>query len=290
MFRLRLEGRNRLRETDNADGVRIFFRFLDLTSNASRARHSEGWSFRTLRRLELEDRQIAELTDFGVPEQFATLPPSKQTQLEEKLLGFRDFVLFCEEFGRFLKEVADYPLLQSAMWHYELFNVHEDRLRVLLSFVNRALSKWPAGSDLVFPRARGSFLRLAEDGKYSGPVVQAYSALTRETIEHQIRELNKVSESGIIDLADAPAALKGTIAKLLGRMSSPRNRAEMQSLINALVTTQEIEEQYDYDDLISALGEQWNEWLLRSPAGHSTELGVADWIAQLRHGKSKPNE
>jgi hypothetical protein len=197
MFRLRLEGENRLTETNDAAGVRIFFKFLDLAHDGSHSQHSAGWCFRTLRRVgsnQLADRRIAELSDFGVPEQFAALSPSRQTQLEEKLLGFRDFLLFCQEFEQFLSEVADYPLLQSAIWHYELFNVDDDRLRVLLSSVNRALSLWPGASDQAFLRARGSFLRLAEDDKYSGALIRAYSALSRESVKHTIRELEALKE------------------------------------------------------------------------------------------------
>lgn len=170
MFRRRLDGVNRLHEASGEASVRIFFRFLDLARDGSQHQHLGGWSLRYLRssgRNQLNDKQIAELTDFSIPEQFSALPPLKQTQLEERLLGFRNLMLFCQEFEHFLNEIADFRLIQSAIWHYEFFNIDEGRLKKLMSSVFRGLSLWPDASDQLFPQGRESILRLARSGEYS---------------------------------------------------------------------------------------------------------------------------
>jgi hypothetical protein len=47
-----------------------------------------------------------------------TRTPNKQTALDKSLHGFLKFLYFCREMDAFLVGLSDYPVIQSAFWHY----------------------------------------------------------------------------------------------------------------------------------------------------------------------------
>jgi hypothetical protein len=167
-FRRRLEGEQELREAATQETAALFTQFLELNRIVEDDEDVDtflwfldsgltgGYSIRDT---------VATLRDPRSFGEAVHVEPEGQGPLHSSLHGFLKFVNFCRDFESLLRESADYPLLQSAMWehHAYWFRQLSQDLDTVLEQAFEHFRSW-----LSAPASPSGSIRSIQTGEESG--------------------------------------------------------------------------------------------------------------------------
>jgi hypothetical protein len=129
LFRLRLVGRQDLRETEGSAAAALFMDFLDISALIEDDEDVDCFLWLldsgVFYENEEDDETAIDLEDLlSVLEDYDSFvaavacKPSDQGYLEQAVQGLGKFLTFCPALEQVLDRARRYPYLQSAMWHY----------------------------------------------------------------------------------------------------------------------------------------------------------------------------
>lgn len=147
LLRRRLHGEIEPKDKDNSQTAAIFTAFLGLEDRISKDRDIDIFmrliDFFYFGQVRL-NTLIAVLMDKRDFMQRILKPPEERDVLDRGLQGFIKFLLFSNELDEILQESSEYPVFQSAMWHYHgyWFQTIGDRVGEQLKVAVGHFLKW----------------------------------------------------------------------------------------------------------------------------------------------------
>jgi hypothetical protein len=147
LLRARLEGSLSLHTPEDPLATNLFIQFLELNQMVEEDDQVEEFLtlvYRSPGSSYTVEQMLVVLESPRSFEERIEHPPAQQDELDRALHGLFTFLTFCVEFDSLLGQCLNYPLLQSAMWHYHAlwFDMKLEEVKNVLTSAIDKVKDW----------------------------------------------------------------------------------------------------------------------------------------------------